>query len=76
MRLPRRNLRARKPFSPHEDETRSLSLMRDDGGVRRGRRASTADACDAAGPNGTASASARRQLRADATRAASRLRLA
>jgi hypothetical protein len=76
IRLLRRNLRTRKPFSPHADKTRSLPLMRADGGVRRGKRAGSADACEATGPDSAAPARPCRQLRADATRAASRHRLA
>src|SRR6266853_6564131 len=53
------NLRARRPFSPHENETSDLSRMRADGCVRRGERASSAGA---AGPDGPACARARKRL--------------
>ncbi len=46
------NLRARRPFSSHENQTTVLSHMRADGGVRRGERASPARADDASGPDG------------------------
>ena len=40
-----------RPFSPHENETLTPSLMRADGGVRRRGRAGPACAGDAAGPD-------------------------
>ena len=71
-----RNLRACGPFSLHDNETLALSLMHADGRVRDGERASPTRASDATGPNGTASARARKRLRADATGTAARHRLA
>jgi hypothetical protein len=71
-----RNLRACEPFSLHDNETLALSLMHANDRVRDGERASPARAGDATGPNGTASARARKRLRADATGTAARHRLA
>ncbi len=71
-----RNLPACGPFSLHDNETLALSLMHADGGVRDGERASPACAGDAAGPNGTVGARARKRLRADAAGATARHRLA
>jgi len=70
------NLRARRPFSPHENETSILFLMRADGDVRRGERASPACASDATGSDGSACARARKRLLTNATGAAARHRCA
>ena len=46
-----RNLRERRPFSPHGYETRILAFMCVDGGLRGGERTGTTWPFDTPGPN-------------------------
>jgi hypothetical protein len=71
-----RNFRPCSPFYRDEDQTLTLSLLRNDRGVRRGERSGSAYAGHATRPDRTARACALHELRADAADAASRRRYA
>lgn len=71
-----RNFPPRSPFYRDADQTLTLSLLRNDRGVRRGERPGSAYAGHATRPDRTARACALGELRADAADAAPRRRYA
>src|SRR6267142_9680 len=69
-----RNFPPRSPFYRDADQTLTLSLLRNDRGVRRGERPGSAYAGHATRPDRTARACALGELRAEAADAAPRRR--